>query len=242
MILCPKPNPQAGLRLFCFPYAGGRASIFRTWPDSLPMTIEVCSVELPGRASRLNEPPFTRLLPLVQALADALSPHLYKPFAFFGHSLGALVSFELARQLRAQGAPAPVHLFVSGVGAPHIRNPDSAVHGLPEPQLKDKLRRLNGTPTAVLEHAELMQIMLPILRADFAIYETYAYADEPPLGCPISVFGGVQDRAVSRERLEAWRDQTSTSFSLRMLPGDHFFIHTAQSLLLRMLSQELHGP
>jgi medium-chain acyl-[acyl-carrier-protein] hydrolase len=240
-IACRKPNPQARLRLFCFPYAGTGASIFRTWADGLPADVEVCPIQFPGRGTRLMETPFTQLPPLVQALARALVPLLDKPFAFFGHSLGALVGFELARQLRRQSGVQPVHLFVSADRAPQIPHPDRPIHALPEGEFLAELHRLNGIPGKVLEEAELMQIMLPILRADFAVYETYAYSTEPPLNCPISTFGGLQDRRVSRGDLEAWRAQTSGAFSLRMFPGDHFFWNTTQPLLLQALSQELRG-
>jgi medium-chain acyl-[acyl-carrier-protein] hydrolase len=235
------PSPQARLRLFCFPYAGGGASIFRAWPEGLPADVEVCPVQLPGRGTRLMEPPFTRLPPLIQALAQALLPLLDKPFAFFGHSLGALVSFELARQLRRQHAVQPVCLFISADRAPQIPNRDPPIHSLPEGEFLVELRRLNGTPREVFEDEELMQIMLPLLRADFAVYETYGYSTEPPLNCPISAFGGLQDLRVSRGDLEAWRDQTSVAFSLRMFPGDHFFLNTTQPSLLAALSEELRG-
>ncbi len=172
----PKPNPQASLRLFCFPYVGGGALIFRTWPNSLPATAEVCPVELPGRGTRLKETPFTRLLPLVQALAQALLPHLDKPFAFFGHSMGALISFELTRQLRRLYGLVPLHLFVSAHRAPQLPDPDPPIHTLPEAEFMEELRCLNGTPKEVLEQPELMELMLPILRADFALCETYIYA------------------------------------------------------------------
>jgi len=240
-ITCRKQSPQTRLRLFCFPYAGGGVSIFRAWSDGLPADVEVCPVQLPGRGTRLMEPPFTRLSPLIQALAQALFPLLDKPFAFFGHSLGALVSFELARQLRRQFAVQPVRLFISADRAPQIPNRDPPVHRLPEGEFLVELRRLNGTPREVLEDEELRQIMLPLLRADFAVYETYGYSTEPPLNCPISAFGGLQDHRVSRGDLEAWRDQTSAAFSLRMFPGDHFFLNTTQPPLLGALSQELRG-
>jgi medium-chain acyl-[acyl-carrier-protein] hydrolase len=240
-IACRKPNPQARLRLFCFPYAGSGASIFRTWSDGLPADVEVCPVQFPGRGTRLMETPFTQLSPLVQAVAQALVPLLDKPFAFFGHSLGALVGFELARQLRRQSGVQPVRLFVSADRAPQIPRRDRPIHALPEGEFLEELRRLNGIPGKVLEEVELMQIMLPVLRADFAVYETYGYATEPPLNCPISTFGGLQDHRVSRGDLEAWRDQTSGSFSLRMFSGDHFFWNTTQPLLLQVLFQELRG-
>jgi len=236
-----KPNPQARLRLFCFPYAGTGASIFRTWSEGLPADVEVCPVQFPGRGTRLKETPFTELLPLVQALAQALVPLLDKPFAFFGHSLGALVSFELARQLRRQAGVQPVRLFVSADRAPQIPQRDRPIHALPDSEFLVELRRLNGIPEKVLEDVELMQVMLPVLRADFAVYETYVYSVEAPLNCPISIFGGLRDHRVSRDDLEAWRDQTSVSFSLQMFPGDHFFLNTTQPLLLQVLSEELRG-
>jgi medium-chain acyl-[acyl-carrier-protein] hydrolase len=232
-----KPGREARLRLFCFPYAGAGAFIFRTWPDDLPGDVEVCPVQLPGRGTRLMEPPFTQLLPLVEALAHALAPFLDKPFAFFGHSLGALVSFELARCIRREWGVHPARLLVSASRAPQIPHRGQPIHTLPEKEFLAELGRLNGTPSELLEHKELMEIMLPLLRADFAVYETYMYAPEPPLNCPISVFGGIQDHRVKNSDLEAWRAQTTGSFSLRMFPGDHFVLK--QPLFLRLLSQEL---
>jgi medium-chain acyl-[acyl-carrier-protein] hydrolase len=187
------------------------------------------------------EPPVTRLSPLIEALAEALFPLLDIPFAFFGHSMGALVSFELARRLRRESAVQPIRLFISADRAPQIPNRDPPIHSLPEGEFLVELCRLNGTPREVLEDDELRAIMLPLLRADFAVYETYEYSTEPPLDCPISAFGGLQDQRVSRDDLEAWRDQTSVAFSLRMFPGDHFFLNTTRPSLLEALSQELCG-
>lgn len=238
-LVSPSPNSQASLRLFCFPYAGGGVQMFHAWPESLPPSVEVCAIQLPGRGARLREAPFTELAPLVRAVALALLPILDKPFAFFGHSLGALVSFELARELRRLHGPMPRHLFMSGRGAPHMPEPDPRIHALPEPAFLRELRRLNGTPGEVLEHKELMQLLLPSLRADFAVSETYVYSSEPPLDCPVSAFGGLQDPGVSHDRLNEWRAQTCACFSLHMFPGDHFFTRTAQPRLLCTLSQEL---
>jgi medium-chain acyl-[acyl-carrier-protein] hydrolase len=153
---------------------------------------------------------------------------------------GGLVSFELARALRRQHGQGPVHLFVSGRGAPQIPSEEPPLHALPEPEFINELRRLNGTPGEVLEHEELMQLLLPILRADFAVCETYHYEPAPPLDCPITAFGGLQDEDVTLAQIAAWREQTRAAFSAHLLPGDHFFLHTAQSLLLQILSQELN--
>jgi medium-chain acyl-[acyl-carrier-protein] hydrolase len=183
---------------------------------------------------------FTEMPPLVQVLAPALSSLLDKPFVIFGHSLGALIGFELARQLRRQYGVSPVRLFISAGRAPQIPRRDPPIHTLPPKEFLVEVRRLNGIPTELLEHEELMEIVLPILRADFALYETYEYSAEPPLNCPISTFGGLQDGKVSRSDLEAWRDETTACLSLRMFAGDHFFLNTARPLLLQMISQELH--
>ena len=233
-------NTPARLRLFCFPYAGGNAALFRTWRSSLPSTVEVCPVHLPGRGPRLSEPPFTRLSSMVEALIPALRPHMDQPFAFFGHSMGALVAFETARLLRATYDLEPVHLFVSGSNPPQMPRCRRATYNLPDEQFIKELQRLNGTPQAVLEHSELLQFMMSVLRADFEVVETYSYVSGPPLSCGISVFGGLGDGETNRERLTPWREHTSGSFSLSMLPGDHFFLHTAESLLFRLISQKLH--
>lgn len=236
----PKLNLQANLRLFCFPYAGGAARIFRTWSDSLPKTVEVCPVELPGRGKQIRLAPFTRLQPLVQAIAQSLLPYLDQPFAFFGHSLGGLIAFELTHYLRQQYGLNPVHLFISGRRAPQIPDPDPPIHELPDSEFLEELRRLNGTPQAVLENAELMQFVLPILRSDFTVLETYVYTPKSPLNCPISAFGGSDDPEATWDDLDGWRIQTRAAFSLRMLPGDHFFLHSAERLLLPIIAENCH--
>ena len=226
------------MRLFCFPYAGGGDSIFRSWQKGLPETIEVCPVQLPGRGSRITEPPFTELSPLVRGAGRALAPHLNKPFAFFGHSMGALVGFELARHLRRDCGPQPVRLFVSGRCGPQaLRDPFTG--DLPDSEFPEMLRRYNGTPKEVLENPELMKLVLPAVRADFAVCKSYVYTPEPPFSFPVTAFGGLEDRSVSRDCIEGWREHTTGPFVLRMLPGDHFFLNTSRSLLLEAISKEL---
>jgi medium-chain acyl-[acyl-carrier-protein] hydrolase len=238
-VTCPKPNPQAKVRLFCFPYAGGGASAFRTWANSLPNTVEVCPVELPGRGRQIKSVLFTQLKPLVSAIASILIPYLDKPFAFYGHSMGGLISFELTRLLRSEYGLTPFHLFISGRRAPQLPPTKPPIHALSEPELLAELRRFDGTPNAVLEDPELLQLFLPILRADFAVVDTYVYNHEPPLDCPISVFGGLQDQEATHDDLQAWLEQTTASFSLQMLNGGHFFINSEQAVLLENITQEL---
>ena len=235
------PNEQAKIRLFCFPYAGGSSLIFRTWAKALGPSIAVCPAHLPGRERRLTEKPYTSAPSLVEAIAEAIVPHLDLPFAFFGHSMGALISFELARHLRRRNLPAPLHLFLSGRAAPQqpkVREP--VIYNLPAKEFVEKLRQLNGTPREVLEHQELMELMIPLLRADFEICQTYNYTQEPPLDVPITAFGGLNDHEVTEEMIAAWREQTSGSFMLRMMPGDHFFVNSAQRQILGIVSQELN--
>lgn len=235
----PRPNPQARLRLFCFPYAGGAASLFRTWADHLPETIEVCAMQFPGREERHREPLFAEVPALIAALLPDFTPWLDCPFAFFGYSVGALIGFELARQLRQQHHPAPRHLFVAGRRAPQIPDPVPPIHDLPDDRFIAELRSYNGTPEVVLQNAELMALFLPILRADFAMNETYAYTAQPPLDCPISALGGLEDQTVSLDGLKAWKDQTVASFDLQMFPGGHFFLKNAQAQILKTISQRL---
>jgi medium-chain acyl-[acyl-carrier-protein] hydrolase len=234
-----RSRPLARLRLFCFPYAGGGASIFRSWAERLPDAVEVCPVQLPGREGRLGEAPFTRLAPLIQTLALVLQPYLDMPFAFFGHSMGALVSFELARLLQKQASQSPQYLLVSAYGAPQLPGTAPSIYHLPDAAFLEEIRRLEGTPEQILQNPELMQLLMPTLRADFELCGTYNYMHGEPLDCPISAFGGIQDAAISRKELEAWRAQTRRAFQLRMFFGNHFFIHSAQQSLLQAITQDL---
>jgi medium-chain acyl-[acyl-carrier-protein] hydrolase len=235
----PKPNPKASLRLLCLPYAGGSAMLFRTWPNLLPPDIEICAIELPGRGVRIREPPFTRMDPLVAGLAEAVKSILDKPFAIFGYSLGAMIGFELARYLRQTANNKPVHLFVAGRQAPQIPPARPPRYNLPDAEFIEELGRLNGTPKEIFEHPELTQLMLPMLRADFELVETYSYRSGPPLDVPISAYGGLEDPETPRNELEAWREQTTASFRLQMFPGDHFFLNTSPSVVIQSLAREL---
>jgi medium-chain acyl-[acyl-carrier-protein] hydrolase len=231
--------PDAAVRLFCFPYAGGSVAAFRGWQGDLPLSIESSPVQLPGRGARISEPPFESLHETVEALAHALSPFFDKPFAFFGHSMGALIALELSRRLRREKKALPLHLFVSGRRAPQCPDIEPPIHKLSDSDLIARLRRFNGTPHDALDHPELMQLMLPLLRADFSVCETYQYYEEPALDCPITVFGGIGDREVPAAALPPWREHTTAAFSLHMFPGDHFFLHTAQSDMLHLIARKL---
>ena len=238
-VIYPKPNPQARVRLFCFPYAGGTAAIFRTWPSYLPAEIELCAIQYPGRGSRIAERLNEHVTEMVNSCYDELQPFLTKPFAFFGHSMGALVSNEFARRLQREQRRGPFGLFVSGCTAPHMKAFDKATYDLPEPEFIAELRQLQGTPPEVLDNKELMQLMMPIIRADFKVSQTYQYDPGPPVECPIRAFGGLKDEMVTRAKIEGWSEHTSGGFRAQMLPGDHFFLNTSQPLLTRIIAQEL---
>jgi surfactin synthase thioesterase subunit len=234
----PKPNSNASLRLICFPYAGGGMAAFRAWRDAFTDTVELRVAQLPGRAARWREERFERMPPLIATLAEVIGPLLDRPFAFFGHSLGAVVAFEVARCLRERGV-APSHLFVSGNIAPDLPYPTAPIHQLPEDAFLAELRKLHGMPQAVLDSKELLDLMLPVVRSDFALLETYQYEPQAPLPCPITAFGGSEDPRTTQEGLERWRAQTVGPFHLVMLPGDHFFMDTARPLLVQSIARRL---
>jgi medium-chain acyl-[acyl-carrier-protein] hydrolase len=237
-------TPSAGqtntIRLFCFPHAGGGASVFHSWTTELAPDINVYPVQLAGREGRWREPPLTRISALVPALSEALRPFLQPPYAFFGHSMGAFVAFELARQVRRENRQGPAALIVSAARAPQIPDPDPPVHMMPAEQLLENLKRLDGIPQELLDHPDLVAVLLPAMRADLAMCETYDYRGEPPLTCPISVHGGEHDDKVPLEHLTPWRVQTSGEFQLRVFPGDHFFhLKEARMAVTQALREEL---
>ena len=235
----PRPNPRAEIRLFSFPYSGAGCSVFYRWSRELPENVELCPVQLPGRENRLSEPPMTDMQRLVEAAAAGLLPYLNKPFAFFGHSMGALLSFELARYLESRLHVTPTHLFVSGHNAPQIPCTRAPIHALPEEQFLVEVCKLNGMASEVIESEELMRLILPILRADFMLCETYRYQASEPWPCPISALGGSWDRFVTPQGLEAWEEHTKGPFSVHLFPGDHFYIHTNRMALLETICQKI---
>ncbi|NWF83297.1 MAG: glycosyltransferase [Bryobacteraceae bacterium] len=231
--------PQGLTRLFCFPWAGGGALPFKPWREPLKDVAAVVPVRLPGRESRMAEAAIERMEPLVQALLEQIRPHLGTPFAFFGHSMGAGIAFELARALRREGLPGPRSLIVSGARAPQYRLNHQPP---PEPTLRDfieEMRRLEGFPPSVLNNPELLKLALPPLLADARLYRHYSYVPEPPLEAPLFAYGGNADPNVTAEHLRAWSEQTSSVFYSREFKGGHFYVESAQAALLAALRADL---
>lgn len=224
------------LRLLCFPPVGGSTSFFRAWLDARLDGIEICPVQLPGREERFEERPFGRLRPLIHTLVPCIPQD--KPFAFFGHSMGALIAFELARELRRQGLPGPRGLFVSAAPAPQVPL-QPARYLLPDREFAEALRLLGGTAEIILTDAALLAYFMPVLRADFEIVDTYEYLAGEPLDCPIHVFGGENDLEVDGKDLRSWEAQTRGEFALQTFPGDHFYLLSAWPALIGAICSDL---
>lgn len=234
-----KPFWAGACRLFCFPYAGGSSFIYHKWSKSIDGQLEVCPVQLPGRANRMNEMPFTNVDCLVEVLSERISPFINRPFAFFGHSMGAIIAYELAQRLASTRGLEPVHLFVSGRSAPHVKSEEKLTYNLPKNRFIAEIEKLNGTPQEILQNPELLELLLPLLRADFQLVETYRASDSGALSCPITVFSGTNDEEVALGELEQWKQHTTGRFAIYVLDGDHFFISQHSQFLIATISETL---
>jgi len=226
------------LRLFCFPYAGGNAYAFREWQQHLAPEIDVCLGHLPGRARRIGER-HTQMQSLVAELVNAIRTEIHGRFAFFGHSMGALVSFELVRELRRRNYSTPLHLFLSACRAPTVMKAVPPTFNLPTQEFLAELQKLKGTPQEFFQCPEIQNSLLPLLRADFEVTDTYNYIAESPLSCPITVYGGEHDNLAPVKNLAPWEFQTSAQYQIRLFSGDHFFIQSHKSEFLRTLRHDL---
>jgi medium-chain acyl-[acyl-carrier-protein] hydrolase len=239
-LVCFQPVAEPTLRLFCIPYAGGGAMVYRKWPAHLPIGVELWSIRLPGRETRHREPAFFRLAPLIDALAHELEPKLDLPYAIFGHSLGALIGFELARHLERE-AVGPGHLFVSAHGGPRQAPSSAPLHLATDDQILRRLRRLGGTPEAFYESHDLVAALLPNIRRDFAMAETYRYEDSTPLRCPLTVFAADGDQSDSAQSMSGWADVGSGEHRLVTFPGGHFYWSDDAAPLLDEIGADLRA-
>lgn len=237
--LVRKCDSRRRFRLFCFPYAGGNAFNFMSWQELFDPSIEVCAIQLPGRGSRLAEPPFGSMGALLKAVAPVVSGQSDLPFAFFGHSLGALIAFELTRYLGLYGLAGPCHLFVSGCQAPRYRSPSRELHRMTDAELVEVLQNFESTPPEVLASAELMALVLPTLRADFALAEEYRYRHAPILSVPMSVFAGTRDQNKGPGQVDGWAEETTGQCDVAWFEGSHFFINNQRDAVLERIGTEL---
>ena len=237
--LVSRPAPTRRLRVYCFAYAGGSAASFLPWQNMLPPEIEICAIQLPGRGVRFSEPPYVTMAPLIEKLATLIPAQDRLPFVFFGHSLGGLIAFELARYSLRHGLPLPRRLIVSGAEAPQHRPPPKGIHKLDGDALIAALREYNGTPPELLEHRELMALISPTLRADFALVENYQYQPGAPLDMPLTVFAGKQDSHIEPQQVECWAKESTGAFKVRWFEGDHFFLNSETDAVLAALQDEV---
>lgn len=218
-----RARPDARVRLVCLGYAGASAVLYKDWPELFPPTVDVCPVQLPGRGARSGEPRYEDVADAVEGISEALGELPPLPLALYGHSLGGLLAFELARELTHLGEP-PVHLFPVASPAPHLPLGRPPIHDGPEDALLGYLREMGGTPDEVLEKRWLLGMFLPTVRADLRMFETYVHGRDAALPCPITALGGAEDPHVSADALEGWRQHTVGPFQRRAFPGGHFFV------------------
>lgn len=226
------------IKLFCLPYAGGSAMIYNQWKKSIHPMIQLCPIELAGRGKRFSESFYDSISDAVDDIYGMISDELDDyPYAFFGHSMGALLSYELARKISASSHPKPIHLLLSGKNPPHIMDDSKIYHALPDEEFKRKILKIGGTPPELFEHQELLNIFIPLLRADFRIFETYEFnIDNSLLDCAITLLYGIADEEVSAEQMNEWQRYTRTSCQIHRYEGGHFFINEQVGAVVEMIN------
>lgn len=238
---CVETRPWASLRLFCLPHAGGSAVFYRPWAEAVGPAVEVHAVQYPGRADRLTEPMIGDAHRLARTIAGAMAPLLDRPAALFGHSMGAVLAYEVARLLQERGTP-PVHLFVSGARPPHDRD-DERIAERDDDGVIEALAELGGTDAEVLRDREMRELVLPYVRNDFALIESYRHDPEPVLTVPVTVLIGDSDSHVDPDVAGRWREVTDAEpFALRVWPGDHFYLVPRQSEVIAEVLRALEVP
>ena len=234
-----RPIGVPRFRLYCFCYAGGSAASFLDWQAAFGPSVEICPLQLPGRGARFHEAPYTVLPELIAALSDVIERETKLPFAFFGHSMGGLLAFELARYNRKHGRGLPAHLFISGCEAAKYRSSREKLHLLSDREFLKHLAKYNGTPPEVLAHPELMELVLPTIRADFLLVEEYRYTPGPPIDVPITVLAGKDEIFDSPKQIGGWEEETRKTCRIEWFEGAHFFIHSSREAVIDCVRADL---
>lgn len=236
----PKSIENPRYRIFCIPYAGGNAQAFHKWGAQFSQD-EIFSLQLPGRAFRIREPCIRDCGEMVEAMMEQMEGHLDVPFVLYGHSMGGLLAFELARGLRRTNRPLPEGLFVTGRRAPQVLGAGPVAFDMPDDQFWRAVGKLYGTPKALLDSPDLKAMLLPTFRADFELLAKWRYCPEPPFDFPIWAVGGTQDPGISQEAIWAWKEQTNGSFKHWMIEGGHMFLQQKEATLLQYLFDALES-
>lgn len=234
-----QPVADARIRLFCFPFSGGSAAAFVNWQTALGPGIHVCAIQPPGRGTRFGEVPYVDWAPMLEDLVRTLRHWDDLPCAFFGHSLGGLVAFELARACSQDHAPVPRHLFISATNAPQTKPNRPDVTRMDDQALKARLREYNGTPAEILENHELMELLLPCIRADLTLLQNYRYETRPRLRVPITLLAGTEDPHLVHAELPTWRNETNANFCQHYFTGNHFYLQPEREKVLALLRETL---
>ncbi|MBO1255102.1 thioesterase [Alteromonas sp. 5E99-2] len=239
-LVIPKPQPNAQLKLICFPYAGGSISTYTSWAQYLPENVELCIVQLPGRGQRMFEKPHTNMQAVINELISVLPQYIKSPYIVFGHSLGSRIAFELMLTLHNLNLPLPEYFIASGSRSPDSSLNKKNIFHLPNDEFIHELEKLNGTPKAVLENKELMDLFMPLLRADFELVDTYCYLGTAKLNCQITILGGIDDTDISKEQLANWQQFFIPTVNIHMIPGNHFFIDNQKEHCLEKVNDIIH--
>ena len=227
-------------RLFCLPFAGGGARAFRSWQSLLDDVADVLPVQLPGRENRYREPLATDIDALARSVADGMADHCRSPYLLYGHSMGALLAYRFVHTMAQRGAPLPELLIVAAHRAPHQPPMEPLAHSLPREELVQRLKEFGATPTEILDHAQMLDFFLPVIRSDFALSELApVYDPDAPLDVPILALGGTDDPLVGRDDLSAWSAHTTLDFRMREFPGGHFFQDEHAARVMMLLREEL---
>lgn len=232
-------RPHAKVRLFCFSYAGSSAQVFHTWNDHAPEWLEVSGFELPGHGARMGERPLDAYEPATLAIADTLEPVIDRPYALFGHCLGAALAYEATRILSSRGKPQPLQLFTCGARGPHFGIPIADVESMEDDEFIEHMHETYAAPIDFLRHPEMRPLFLPIVRADARMTQNYRYTPGPPVTYPVTATAGETDPYVQQGHLEGWRKHTTASVTTRIYPGGHFFFLESAPRLLADFSTEL---